>query len=311
MAARLPPLNALRTLEAAGRLMSFTRAAEELHVTPGAVSRQIRTLEDLFGFQLFDRNYREVQLTQEGRVYVESLGDSFRQMERATRRLIESRRHQVLHIHCAITFTLRWLVPRLVRFHARRPREELRLATLLLDDEELAGSTHVNVQIRSAAIMASLAPRLAGHRVIDVDLVPVCSPALLRSGALDADGAQIGNNTLLHSNARPHDWGAWLTAAGIRDVDAGSGIRFESSSLAYQAAIEGIGIAMGMRSLVEGDIRAGRLVCPHHFVKQTETGFYIVYSSAVPTDGAVAEFRDWLLAEAANGPPPTPISAGT
>lgn len=300
MAARLPPLNALKTFEAAGRLMSFARAAEELNVTPGAISRQIRTLEDILGFQLFDRNHREVQLTPEGQVYAISLGDSFRQMERATRRLMESRRHQALHVHCAITFTLRWLVPRLVDFHARHPRQEIRLTTALPDDDELASSSHVNLQIRTDAIMASLAPRLVGHRLVDIDLLPVCSPALLASGALDGRKSEMQHYTCLHSSARRHDWGTWLAAAGISDIDADSGIVFESNSLAYQAAIEGIGIAMGMNALVQQDLDAGRLVVPYNFIKGTDTGFYIVHAANAANVETVRNFSSWIVSEARN-----------
>ena len=278
--------------------MSFARAAEELHVTPGAISRQIRTLEDLLGFQLFDRNHREVVLTPEGRVYAASLGDCFRQMERATRRLLESRRHQALHVHCAITFTLRWLVPRLVDFHARHPRREIRLATMLPDDDELAASNHVNLQIRTDAIMAALAPRLIGQRLVDIDLVPVCSPSLLAAGALDGRKNEMQRYTLLHSNARRHDWGTWLQAAGISEIDADSGIVFESSSLSYQAAIEGIGIAMGMYALVEQDLKAGRLVMPYNFIKRTDTGFYIVYAASAAHEESVRDFSTWIASEA-------------
>jgi LysR family transcriptional regulator, glycine cleavage system transcriptional activator len=300
VSARLPPLNALKAFEVAGRLMSFARAAEELNVTPGAVSRQIRTLEDLLGFQLFDRNHREVALTPEAQVYANALGDSFRQMERATRRLRESRGHRALHVHCAITFTLRWLVPRLVDFHARHPRREIRLATMLPDDDELAASNHINLQIRTDAAMAALAPRLIGHRLVDIDLVPVCSPALLAAGALDGRQDELQRFTRLHSNARRHDWATWLSAAGIRDIDAESGIVFESSSLSYQAAIEGMGIAMGMYALVEQDIKAGRLVMPFSFIKRTDTGFYVVHAANAAQDEAVRDFTTWILSEVRN-----------
>lgn len=296
MSGRLPPLNALKTLEAAGRHMSFTRAAAELHVTPGAISRQIRTLEDLLGFPLFERNHRDVQLSPEGKAYVESLGDSFRQMERATQRLIESRRHQPLYVHTAITFTLRWLMPRLVAFHARHPRQEFRLSTVIPDPEELAASTHVALQIRSDAILAGM-PGLIGHRLMDIELVPVCSPALLATGALDGDPLALQNHTLLHSFARRKDWAAWLDAMQLGDVDPHGGIVFESSSLAYQAALDGIGIAMGMRGLVEGDLQAGRLVTPHSFALRSDTGFYLVYGHAAARLASVIEFRDWILGD--------------
>jgi LysR family glycine cleavage system transcriptional activator len=303
VAALYPPLNALKTFEAAARLRSFARAADELNVTPGAISRQIRTLEDLLGFQLFDRNHREVLLTPAARVYAESLGDSFRQIERATRRLLESRGNKPLHVHSAITFTLRWLVPRLVHFHALYPRQEIRLATMIPDDEELAASDHVHLQIRAHSAMVVPPPRLVGHRLIDIDLLPVCSPALLAEGALDGRKGAFPTQTLLHSNARRRDWGTWLSAAEISGIDAEGGIVFESSSLAYQAAIEGIGIAMGMQALVANDIKAGRLVVPYGFVWKTDTGFYLVHSRAVSDISPVKEFRDWIQQQASREHP--------
>jgi LysR family glycine cleavage system transcriptional activator len=299
VATRLPPLNALKTLEAAGRLMSFARAAEELHVTPGAVSRQIRTLEEILGFPLFDRNHREVRLSAECKAYVDQLGDSFRQMERATRRLVEHHRQQVLHVHIAITFTLRWLVPRLAGFHARRPRQQIRLSSDLPTAEELAATLDVSLQTRSAAMIAASTPLLTAHKLFDIDLVPVCSPTLLGSGALDGRFADLSQFTLLHSNARPQDWALWLKAAKTRDVDPQSGIFFESSSLSYQAAVEGIGIAMGMFRLVRADLLAGRLVMPCSFLHHTDIAFYLLYATAAAENETVAEFREWLLAEAA------------
>jgi LysR family glycine cleavage system transcriptional activator len=228
---RIPSLNGLKTLESAGRLMSFARAAEELCVTPGAVSRQIRTLEDLLGFQLFDRNHREVRLTPEAKEYVDSLGECFRQMERATYRLTKTHRHQALHVHCAFTFALRWLMPRLVGFHARHPHQEIRLATRHANNEELASSDHINLQIKTESVMAELAPALIGHRLMDIEIVPVCSPTLLGPDEQVGDKSIFRNHTLLHSNVRRKDWEEWLINAGIADADPESGIVFESSTL--------------------------------------------------------------------------------
>jgi len=295
MPARLPPLNALRMLEAAGRLASFTRAAEELHVTPGAVSRQIRLLEDTLGFPLFERHHREVRLSARAAAYVEQLSDSFRQMERATVRLIEQHQQPLLNVHIAITFTLRWLVPRLAAFHARHPRQEIRLSTALPTAQELAASTDVCLQMRSPAMIAAGAPLLAAHRLFDIELVPVCSPALMREGALDGRMGAIRDHMLLHSNARPDDWAAWMQAAGLREADARSGIFFESSSLAYQAALEGVGIAIGMKRLVEADLAAGRLVMPSGFVHRTDLAFHLLYAKSAATHAPVAAFRDWIL----------------
>lgn len=298
MHGRMPPLNALRALEAAGRNVSFTKAADELHVTPGAISRQIRSLEDILGFPLFDRLHREVKLTTESQVYVEALTDAFNQIERATRRLIDSRKQNFLHIHTAITFTMRWLVPRLVTFHALHPKREIRMSTVLPGAADLTSlPTDVAIQIRSPEIIAAAAPAIIGHLVMPIDLVPVGSPNLLKKGELSRDPARWETVTRLISSARPNDWGTWADAAHV-DIDPQQGILFESSSLAYQAAIEGIGVAIAMKGLVEEDLAAGRLVLAHDFVLATDTGFYLVYSQVAAAMKQVKEFRDWILEEA-------------
>jgi LysR family glycine cleavage system transcriptional activator len=270
-------------------------------VTPGAISRQIRGLEEILGFSLFERNHREVKLTPESQIYVEALTEAFTQVGRATRRLVDSRKQNYLHVHAAITFTLRWLVPRLVRFHALYPTREVRMSTVLPAQAELSSlPTDVSIQIRNEEIVAASAPALTCHRLVPIDLVPVCSPQLLKQYELGNTPAKWRSVTTLHSSARPHDWTTWLDAAGVTDVDPQSGIRFESSSLSYQAAIEGIGVAMGMRALVDDDLKAGRLVLAHQLVHATETAFYLVYSQVAAQTKQIREFRDWIVAEAGN-----------
>ncbi len=297
MPARIPPLNALRALEAAGRRVSFTQAAEELHVTPGAISRQIRGLEDMLGFALFDRLHREVRLTPESRIYVEALTDAFNQMERATRRLVDSRKQNYLHVHAAITFTMRWLVPRLVGFHQRHPKREIRISTMLPGEADLGASpTDVSIQIGNPQFTERFGRSLTGHPVMDIDLLPVCSPQYLADRKLDKKPAAWNDATRLISSARPNDWTIWLKEAGL-DVDPKQGILFESSSLAYQAAIEGIGVALSMKKLVTEDLEAGRLVPAHGLAHATGDSFYLIYSQAAAQMPQVKEFRDWILSE--------------
>lgn len=297
MEVRLPPLNALRALESAGRNVSFTTAARELHVTPGAISRQIRRLEDYLGFPLFERSHREVKLNPATQIYVNTLTDLFRQVDRATKRLLDSRRERFLHIHTAITFTLRWLVPRLASFHSRYPKQEILLSTALPVPgaaELNASPTDVAIRITDSAGAAAEMQTLAAHRLFGVELVPVCSPSLLLQGRKPNE---LEKFTLLHSLARPNDWATWLNAAGAANVDPQGGIRFESSSLAYQAAIEGIGVAIGMRALVEADIKSGRLITPFEFTYSDDHAWYLFYSQAAAKTPQVVEFRDWIISE--------------
>ncbi len=297
MAFRLPPLNALRAFEAAGRLRSFTVAADELHVTPGAISRQMRTLEDHLGFALFLRSHREVKLTPDAAAYLETMSDVFDRMERATLRLIDGRKPRLLHIHNSITFTLRWLVPRLSAFHAAFPKSEIRLSTALPTAADLCASpTDVTIQIRDEARVASL-PMLVHHRLVDVDLIPVCAPATRSRLKLDGNPDALSKATLLHSMMRPNDWDSWLRHAGATNVRAESGIRFESSSLALQAAIEGVGVAIANRAFITKDMESGQLVTPFATNFKDGSGFYLSYCHAAAKLPQVAEFRDWLLSE--------------
>ena len=295
---RLPPLNAIRAFEAAGRNQSFTLAAEELHVTSGAISRQIHTLEDHLGFALFKRSHREVRLTPDAAIYLETISDVFDRIERATARLSDARKQRLLHIHNSITFTLRWLVPRLSSFHRAHPKTEIRLSTALPSAADLAASpTDVTIQIRDEATARSL-PTLTHHRLVDIELMPVCSPAYRAQHKLDADPEALAGTTLLHSVMRPNDWRSWLAEAGTTRVDAASGIRFESSSLALQAAIEGVGIAMGIRAFVQKDLDSGQLITPFALEYRDGSAFYLSYSHASARVSQVAEFRDWVIAAA-------------
>lgn len=293
MSWRLPPLNALRTFEAAARHVSFTRAGEELHVTAGAVSRQVKALEEALGINLFDRTGRELRLTKGGQTYLITLSDLFERLDKATKQLCDAKREQQLHVYCSMTFTLRWLVPRLSSYHTLYPKRGIRLTTTP-PTAVLLSTGDIDVAVRQGT---GPWPDTVAHRLIDTELIPVCSPKLLDSLPLRKIG-DLQRHTLLHSLARPNDWAAWLAAAGMPDIDAQHDIRFESSSLAYQAAIEGIGCAMGQVALVFDDLMAGRLVTPFDFVLRDGGAFQLVYDSSAASNRRLVEFRDWIMAEA-------------
>jgi LysR family transcriptional regulator, glycine cleavage system transcriptional activator len=299
VSARLPPLNALRAFESAGRNQSFAKAAAELYVTPGAISRQIHTLEKFLGCPLFKRFHREVRLTPEASVYLETVIDMFRQVERATNRLTDSRKQRLLHIHAAITYTLRWLLPRLSGFHTKYPKNEIRLSATLPSNSELhAAPTDVTVRISNEAAAAAAAPALIAHRLVDIELIPVCTPQYRDLHRLGGTPQSLLGTTLLHSSARPNDWAAWFENTGTTGIDPRSGIDFESSSLAYQGALEGIGVAIAMRAFVETDLSSGRLVTPFEFGLCDGSAFYLTYSRAAAALPQVQEFRNWVVAEA-------------
>jgi LysR family transcriptional regulator, glycine cleavage system transcriptional activator len=299
VSARLPPLNALRAFEAAGRNRSFAKAAAELNVTPGAISRQIHTLEQFVGCPLFKRSHREVRLTSDASIYLETVTDMFRQVERATDRLTDSRKRRLLHIHAAITYTLRWLVPRLAGFHARYPKNEIRLSASLLSDSELhAAPTDVTIRISNAEKAAAGEPALLAHRLVDIELIPVCTAQYRDLHKLGGSPQSLRGTTLLHSSMRPNDWTAWFASTGTTGIDPRSGIDFESSSLAYQGALEGIGVAIAMRAFIETDLSAGRLVAPFEWGLSDGSAFYLTYSRAAAALPQVQEFKNWVVAEA-------------
>lgn len=300
MTFELPSLHALRALDAAGRTVSFARAADELNVTPGAISRHIRGLEETIGFSLFTRGYREVRLTPEGQVYVDAVSDAFRQMERATYELVGSGKQDHLHIHAAITFTLRWLTPRLVGFHAHYPQRKLKLSTIVPELSELAVSaTDVWIALKDEKEVAAFGASVLAYPLVDVELVPVCSPKFLVDSGLDRDPGRMADVTRLISAIRQQDWQTWLTAAGI-ETDPAAGIRFESSLLTYQAAIEGLGVAIAMRALVCEDLRTGRLVEAHPLVHRTDSAFYLINSADAAHKHQIKQFRNWILQEVQN-----------
>jgi LysR family glycine cleavage system transcriptional activator len=298
MALRLPPLNALRAFEAAGRNASLTAAARELQVTPDAVSRQVRSLEAYLGFALFNPNNRRARFTEGADEYRRTLTDVFSRISDATTELVDSGQDGLLHIHTAMTFTLKWLVPRLPDFHARRPRHALRLSTTLPGAAVFRASpTDVYIHLRDEAWPAAAAPDLLTHRLLEIDLIPVCSPAYRDRHGVDELKTALSNITLLHSAIRPDDWRDWLGVDGLSTEEAGSAIGFESSSLAYQAAIEGVGVAIAIRSFVQKELEAGVLVTPFDRTLRASRAFYLTYGRAALASPQVMDFRDWVIAQ--------------
>ncbi|WP_298234788.1 transcriptional regulator GcvA [uncultured Azohydromonas sp.] len=289
---RLPPLNAVRAFEAAARHMSITLAAEELHVTPGAVSRQIKTLEDTLGVQLFTRGHREISLTRQGQDYHRAATRAIEVLREATRKLQRRRQRKQLKIRAYTTFAMRWLIPRLSGFHAAHP-----------DIEVLLKASLEPVDFRKENIDGAIRlgdghwPGSQTYRLVDNVLVPVASPALLKSGPRLKRPADLAHHALLHSIARPDDWGYWLEAAGAGEqVDARAGMTYESSAMSYAAAVEGQGVAIAQRFLVEKDLQEGRLVMP--FKKVVDMGdytYYLLTPAHREETASMRTFRLWLL----------------
>jgi LysR family glycine cleavage system transcriptional activator len=294
---RLPPLNALRAFVAAARHLSFSRAAEELFVTPAAVSQQVKLLEDQLGRVLFRRTNRSLLLTDEGQALLPGLGEAFALMHQALASLETLDDTGILTVSMAPSFAAKWLVPRLERFQALHPDIDVRVTASM----NLVAFADDGVD---CAIRYGLGqyPGLVVEKLLDESVVPVCSPALLRGGDADAR-ALLRELTLLHDDSPEQDascptWRMWLKAAGIAGVDAARGLHFNQASLVLEAAIAGRGAALAKSRLAADDLRAGRLALLFDVSQPVAFGYYFVCPPAKAQQRKVALFRDWIIAEA-------------
>jgi LysR family glycine cleavage system transcriptional activator len=288
MSRRLPPLNALRVFEAAGRHQSFTRAATELHLTHGAISRQVRALEEWFGQPLFDRGNRRVTLTDGGVAYLAEIGAAFDRIAAATARQFERRESRVLQVNAIATFTLRWLIPRLSSFHRAHPGIEVRLTTSNAPLKDVSDVYDIAIRGGPDPVPGHVAERFLGETRI-----PVCSPALLESLPL-ATPRDLGRHTLLHAATLPGVWSQWLVAARVPDLTPASTVTLEHFYLTLQAALDGVGVAMGPTALVADDVKAGRLVYPFEGPALPARSYYAYVPDAQADDPAVRSFCGWL-----------------
>jgi LysR family transcriptional regulator, glycine cleavage system transcriptional activator len=290
---RIPPLTALRTFECAGRKLSFTQAASELSVTPGAVSRQIRVLEDFLSVQLFHRANREVGLTKEGKEYLSRITDAFALIKSATDDLMDVPEGAPLRVSTSSTFTLRWLMPRMNSFYARNPKNNLQLSMNLAAVDFQRDDLDATIKLGHEDT-----PQSVVRKLFDADLVAVCSPRLLeRQGELKEIG-DLAKLTLLHSTARPNNWNLWLSAAGMPNFTNRNVMYFESSSLAYQAAAEGVGVAIAQLPLVLDDLESGNLVMPFPIAAPDDEVYNLIWPDRTPRNPSFRPFRDWMLDEA-------------
>ncbi len=285
---RLPPLNALKAFEAAGRHASFTLAAEELRVTHGAVSRHVQALEAWLGVKLFERHNRRVVLTEAGRGYLAEIGAALDRVALATARQLERGQARVLHVNTLATFTLRWLIPRLHAFQRTHPAIEVRLTTSTVPLAELAGP--YDVAIRGGP---DSRPGHVGQEFLTEERIPVCSPALLARLPLD-EPSQLTGHTLLHAATLPGVWPQWLAAAGVPDLEPQASITLEHFYLTLQAALDGLGVAMGPTRLIADDVAAGRLVLPFAGPRLPARSYYTYVPEGRRDDPVVRAFCEWL-----------------
>jgi LysR family transcriptional regulator, glycine cleavage system transcriptional activator len=288
----LPPLNPLRIFEAAARHVHFTRAADELGITQAAVSRQISVLETWLGVKLFERRHSELRLTGAGIQYQESLRQAFDLIGDSTAKILGGSVQSKIVLRSYATFALLWLLPRLPRFRARHPEVQIDLLTSVAAIEFQREQADLIITHGVAKPEGVIAQRLFGDL-----LAPVCSPALLPGGRPLEDPADLKRFTLLQSRYRATDWQEWLAHVGA-DFSAEQGLIFGSSTLTYQAAKEGIGVAMGQLRLLESELAAGSLVIALDRRLERASGYFLLHSKRGEQDERVTSLREWIVEEA-------------
>lgn len=293
MGRRLPPLNALPCFEAAARLLNFSKAAEELSVTPGAISRAIRNLEDQLQVQLFERGTRSARLTAVGEPYARAIRDTLEQLASATAMATARRSDSTLNVSTSDGFAGRWLVPRLYRFHRAQPGIDVRVAATGKLTNFFGDG--IDVAIRYGA---GNYPGLTAEFLTDEEVFPVCSPALLKGKHPLRRPEDLRHHTLIR-DTYPVDWAAWFAAAGMKAGNSRRGLTFDSYTFAVDAAVKGEGVALGRTTLVADDLAAGRLVRPFKQALKGVASFYLVYPPDSMRQRKVRLFRDWVLSEMA------------
>lgn len=297
MAQPLPPLNALRAFEATARHASFTRAAAELHVTPAALSHQIRGLEAFLGHRLFHRKARSIALTAAGEVIYPGLHAAFAQVRRTIDLLDQGRDDRVLMVSAPPGFTAKWLVPRLYRFLMANPEIDARISA----SQAFANFTSdgIDVAIRNGR---EPFPGLYARQLLDVRMLPVLSPRLLAESGGLASPEDLRRVPLIHDDSLSTlaawvRWPDWLQAAGVEGMDVSRGLRFNSADHAIEATIEGAGVLLAHKALVLDDLRTGRLVAPFGLELAADRAFYLVCPLGHESRPKIAAFAAWISGE--------------
>lgn len=279
-------LGPLRVFDAVSRAKGISRAAALLHVSPGAISQQIKQLETGLGVQLLQKSGREIALTETGERLARRIADAFDRLSNALDDAADSRLNRPLRLRVMPTFAIRWLVPRLNSFYARHPDIDLEIATIARkDDLRLEGA---DCAIRHG--MGEWTDVELDH-LFDDEFIPVCAPSLAAQLETPRDLLQVN---LLHSMMRPDGWDLWFASAGLGGLPRFREIAMANAALCYQAAADGLGVAIAQRAYIEEDLRSGRLaVAVEHFARK-DTGYYLVCEPLTANAAPVQKFREWI-----------------
>ena len=292
----LPPLNAIRAFEAAARNRSFSRAANELHVTQGAISRHIKTLEQNLNCQLFLRLPQGVELTHAGEQLLPDLTASFERITRAIRQVSVSDKE--LKIIAAPTLAIRWLIPYLQQYQNENP--DIRISTSWFKssyDEFFEGSFDVGIDSASSA-EGGRPDGLESLYLKSESLTPVCSPEYLKSMPPITQPCDLASFNIIHSSPNRWDWRLWIENAGVDDSELKQERVFDTEEMAIRAAITGMGIAVVDINLVRSELNDGQLVAPVDIVVREGTGYYLFAKQGRFKERKIQTFIDWIVKKA-------------
>src|SRR5882757_5642541 len=276
---RLPPLNALRAFEAAARHLNFSRAADELSVTPGAVSQQIQNLEEYVGASLFRRTSKGLLLTDAAQTALPALREAFDRLAEAASLLTAAVDGRRLTLTAPPSFAAKWLVPRLGAFEKAHPQVDVWLSAGMELVDLMAGEVDIAIRYGGGRY-----PGLEIRRLMNETVIPVASPEHLEANPLTSP-SDLSSHILLHDGSPDlddscPDWSMWLAARGLKGVDGNRGPRFNQSSLVIEAAVNGRGVALAKRTLAAADLEAGRLVAPLQIATAVDFAYYLVHPKA-------------------------------
>lgn len=296
MSRNIPPLNPLRVFESVARLKSFSKAAEELYVSQSAVSRQIGLLEDYLGIQFFHRDRSGVRLTEAGQRYYQDIGPAFERIVAATKRLGIDKDVVYLRLRVYSTFAAKWLLRRMSDFQQSNPEVRLRITTAVAPADFTKEAVDASIQFGDGKWPGVDATYLFGD-----EIRPVCSPAFLKANGPIRTPADILRCRLIHSHYRHDDWPDWLQSVGLSAPKEDEPLVLPSSLLAYQAAVDGLGIAMGQPRFLEAELESGALLLVTDHVLHRDLAYYMVTPHGATNRVQVDIVRDWLLNTIAQG----------
>ncbi|MFT3810184.1 MAG: LysR substrate-binding domain-containing protein [Micropepsaceae bacterium] len=284
---KLPPLNGLKAFEAAARSGSYVAAAEEMNVSPSAISRLVKLLEGRLGVALFVRRANGLTLTDAGTAYLGEISAAFQRIAAATARLGEDGR-RTLVVGAGPTLAMRWLIPRLTHFHAAHGEIDVQISTQIAGAEPMRPAWHAAIRLGDGRL-----PGLSSTFLFTADLFPVAAPGL--AARLRSPDDLVRVPLLEAANARG-DWPLWLQKAGLTDtVSLKRALSFDYPAFALQAAIDGVGVAMARAPFVADDLKAGRLVKPFDLTAPQERGWWLIHRTEADSDPALAAFKAWAL----------------